>query len=89
MNHPLFADACGALPQARYQLPNILGHRERWQIELFLHGMISASEDATCLRSLRMLLCPLLFPSCPSRSDSSSSTLLPCQSFCRGERRRV
>ena len=83
MNHPLFSDTCGALPQARYNLPNAFGHRERWQIELFLHGLISASTDSTCLRSLRLLLCPILFPPCPSRYETTP-TLLPCQSFCRG-----
>lgn len=86
MNHPLLADTCGVLPQARYTLPNLFGHRERWQIELFLHGLISATTDTTCLRSLRLLLCPLLFPPCPSRIDMATtptSTLFPCQSFCR------
>lgn len=83
MNHPLLADICGALPQARYNLPNLFGHRERWQVELFLHGLVNAATDTTCLRSLRLLLCPLLFPPCTSRADPTAPTLLPCQSFCR------
>ena len=83
-NYPLFADVCGAVPQARYSLPNAFGHRDRWQITQFLHGMISSSNDATCTRSLKLLMCPLLFPTCPP-SQYQASSMLPCQSYCRGE----
>lgn len=82
MKYPVFADTCGAVPQARYALPNAFGHRERWQVAQFLQGLIGSSNEPACLRSLRLLLCPMLFPPCASRL-SQTPTVLPCQSYCR------
>jgi len=80
--YPVFSDTCGAVPQARYSLPNALGHRDRWQIAQILTSLIGSSTDSTCTRSLRLLLCPVLFPPCPTRREPSP--VLPCQSYCRG-----
>lgn len=81
--YPIFSDTCGAVPQARYSLPNLFGHRDRWQVAQFLQGMVSATDDQTCLRSLKLLLCPMVFPAC-SNSRTPATPVLPCQSFCRG-----
>jgi len=80
--YPIFSDVCGAVPQARYSLPNSFGHRERWQVAQILSALISSSSDSSCTRSLRLLLCPVLFPPCPSRHEPPA--VLPCQSYCRG-----
>ncbi len=80
--YPIFSDICGAVPQARYSLPNSFGHRERWQIAHILSSLASSSTDAACTRSLRLLLCPVLFPPCPTRYEPPP--VLPCQSYCRG-----
>ena len=80
--YPLFSDTCGAVPQARYALPNVFGHRERWQILQFLTALVGSSNDPACTRSLRLLVCPVLFPPCQSRFEPPA--VLPCQSFCRG-----
>lgn len=83
--YPLFADVCGALPQARYSLPNSFGHLERWQIAQVLTSILGSSTPAAknpvCTRSLRLLLCPLLFPPCPTRDEPPA--VVPCQPFCR------
>lgn len=83
--YPLFSDICGAVPQARYSLPNSFGHVERWQIAQTLSGMLdpsgSISANPSCTRSLRLLLCPLLFPPCPTRYEAPP--VLPCRPFCR------
>jgi len=39
------------------------------------------SANPACTRSLRLLLCPLLFPPCPTRYEPPP--VLPCQPFCR------
>jgi hypothetical protein len=82
---PLFSDICGAVPQARYALPNAFGHLERWQIAQTLTAILGpltpTSANPGCNRSLRLLVCPLLFPSCPTRYETLP--VLPCQSFCR------
>ncbi len=80
--YPIFADTCGAVPQARYSLPNSFGHRERWHIAQVLTSLVGSSSDPACTRSLRLLLCPVLFPPCPSRHEPPP--VLPCQSYCRG-----
>ena len=80
--YPLFSDTCGAVPQARYALPNVFGHRERWQILQFLTALVGSSNDPACTRSLRLLVCPVLFPPCQSRFEPPA--VLPCQSYCRG-----
>ncbi len=80
--YPIFSDTCGAVPQARYALPNAFGHRERWQIAQILTNLVGSSTDPACIRSLRLLLCPVLFPPCPSRHEPPA--VLPCQSYCRG-----
>ncbi|CAF1134686.1 unnamed protein product [Rotaria sp. Silwood1] len=83
--YPLFSDLCGAVPQARYSLPNSFGHFERWQITQVLNTMLGTSTptstNPTCARSLRLLICPLLFPPCPSRHEPPP--VVPCQPFCR------
>lgn len=83
--YPLFSDLCGAVPQARYSLPNSFGHFERWQITQVLNTMLGTSTptstNPTCTRSLRLLICPLLFPPCPSRHEPPP--VVPCQPFCR------
>jgi len=79
--YPIFSDVCGAVPQARYSLPNSFGHRERWQVAHILTALAGASTDPSCIRSLRLLLCPILFPPCPSRHEPPP--VLPCQSYCR------
>ncbi len=79
--YPLFSDMCGAVPQARYSLPNSFGHVERWQIAQILTAILGPATPA-CTRSLRLLLCPLLFPPCPKRYEAPP--VLPCQPFCRG-----
>ena len=80
--YPIFSDVCGAVPQARYSLPNALGHRERWQVAQALSTLLASPSDAACTRSVRLLLCPVLFPPCPSRHEPPA--VLPCQSYCRG-----
>ncbi len=84
--YPLFSDICGAVPQARYSLPNSFGHLERWQIAQVLNAILGpltpTSASPVCTRSLRLLLCPLLFPPCPTRYETPP--VLPCQPFCRG-----
>ena len=80
--YPIFSDVCGAVPQARYSLPNTFGHRERWQAAQALNAFVSAALDPSCIRSLRLLICPVLFPPCPSRHEPPA--VLPCQSYCRG-----
>lgn len=84
--YPFFSDLCGAVPQARYALPNAFGHSERWQIAqvlgTILGPMSPASANPVCTRSLRLLLCPLLFPPCPTKYETRP--VAPCQSFCRG-----
>lgn len=80
--YPIFSDICGAVPQARYSLPNAFGFHERWQIAQLLTNIVSTSTDSSCTRSLRLLLCPVLFPPCQSRQDTPP--VLPCQSYCRG-----
>jgi hypothetical protein len=84
--YPIFSDICGAVPQARYSLPNSFGHRERWQIAHILSSLASSSTDAACTRSLRLLLCPVLFPPCPTRYEPPP--VLPCQSYCRAVKAR-
>jgi hypothetical protein len=84
--YPIFSDVCGAVPQARYSLPNSFGHRERWQVAQILSALISSSSDSSCTRSLRLLLCPVLFPPCPSRHEPPA--VLPCQSYCRAVKAR-
>ncbi len=81
--YPLFSDICGAVPQARYSLPNSFGHLERWQIAQVLSVILGPSTptNPVCTRSLRLLLCPLLFPPCPTRYEAPP--VLPCQPFCR------
>ncbi|CAF1227999.1 unnamed protein product [Adineta steineri] len=83
--YPLFSDVCGAVPQARYSLPNLFGHVERWQIAQVLSTILDpttlASSAPNCPRALRLLLCPLLFPPCPTRYETPP--ILPCQPFCR------
>jgi hypothetical protein len=83
--YPLFSDICGAVPQARYSLPNLFGHVERWQIAQTLSSILGSatpsSASPACTRSLRLLLCPLLFPPCSSRREGPP--VLPCQPFCR------
>jgi hypothetical protein len=82
--YPLFSDICGAVPQARYSLPNLFGHIERWQIAQILIttlGQSTASPNPSCTRALRLLLCPLLFPPCRTRYEPPP--VLPCQPFCR------
>jgi len=83
--YPLFSDICGAVPQARYSLPNAFGHIERWQIAQILTVLLGPSTPTSanpiCTRSLRLLLCPLLFPPCPTRYEAPP--VLPCQPFCR------
>ncbi|CAF0738431.1 unnamed protein product [Rotaria sordida] len=83
--YPLFSDLCGAVPQARYSLPNSFGHLERWQITQVLSTMLGStpptSPNPACTRSLRLLICPLLFPPCPSQYEPPP--VLPCQPFCR------
>ncbi len=80
--YPIFTDTCGAVPQARYSLPNSFGHRERWQVAQVLTTLVGSSTDPACTRSLRLLLCPVLFPPCPTRHEPPP--VLPCQSYCRG-----
>jgi hypothetical protein len=80
--YPIISDTCGAVPQARYTLPNSFGHRDRWQAAQALTALMSASTDPACTRSLRLLVCPVLFPSCPTRYEPTP--VLPCQSYCRG-----
>jgi hypothetical protein len=84
--YPIFSDVCGAVPQARYSLPNAFGHRERWQVAQILSTLLSVSSDSSCTRSLRLLLCPVLFPPCPSRYEPPP--VLPCQSYCRAVKAR-
>jgi len=84
--YPIFSDVCGAVPQARYFLPNSFGHRERWQVAQILTGFASSSQDPACTRSLRLLLCPVLFPPCPTRHEPPP--VLPCQSYCRAVKSR-
>jgi hypothetical protein len=83
--YPLFADMCGALPQVRYSLPNSFGHYERWQISQVLSTILGsptvASTTSLCRRSLRLLICPLLFPPCPSNYEPTP--VVPCQQFCQ------
>jgi hypothetical protein len=83
--YPLFSDICGSVPQARYSLPNAFGHLERWQIAQILTIILGpttpSSANPVCSRSLRLLLCPLLFPPCPTRYEAPP--VLPCQPFCR------
>jgi hypothetical protein len=83
--YPLFSDLCGAVPQARFSLPNSFGHFERWQITQVLSTMLGSSPptstNPSCTRSLRLLICPLLFPPCPSRYEPPP--VVPCQPFCR------
>jgi hypothetical protein len=79
--YPIFSDICGAVPQARYSLPNSFGHRERWQIAQILTNLMGSSTDPACIRSLRLLICPVLFPPCPTRHEPLP--ILPCQSYCR------
>jgi hypothetical protein len=84
--YPQFSDICGTLPQIRYSLPNSFGHVERWQIAQVLSTILSSSlltsTNPTCYRNLRLLICPLLFPQCSTRSKPSRP-VLPCQPFCR------
>jgi hypothetical protein len=84
--YPIFTDTCGAVPQARYSLPNSFGHRERWQVAQILNTLVSSSADPACTRSLRLLLCPVLFPPCPTRHEPPP--VLPCQSYCRAVKAR-
>lgn len=80
--YPLFSDICGAVPQARYSLPNAFGHIERWQIAQVLSSILNpATANPSCTRSLRLLICPLLFPPCATRHEAPP--VLPCQPFCR------
>ncbi|CAF1503647.1 unnamed protein product [Rotaria magnacalcarata] len=79
--YPIFSDMCGAVPQARYALPNTFGHNDRWQIAHILTTLISSTTDAFCIRSLRHLLCPMLFQPCRVRHEPP--LVLPCQYYCR------
>lgn len=85
MQNPLFADVCGTLPQIRYSLPNAFGHSERWQIAQVINTILGSStatsNNPTCNRSLRLLICPLLFPPCPTQDERAA--VIPCQPFCR------
>lgn len=84
--YPIFSDLCGAVPQARYALPNAFGHIERWQIAQVLTTILGpTSANPICARSLRLLICPLLFPPCPTRFEAPP--VLPCQPFCRGKKK--
>jgi hypothetical protein len=80
--YPIISDICGAVPQARYALPNSFGHRERWHVAQALTTLMSSSTDPACTRSLRLLVCPVLFPPCQTRHEPPPT--LPCQSYCRG-----
>ncbi|CAF1360611.1 unnamed protein product [Rotaria sordida] len=79
--YPIFSDMCGAVPQARYSLPNSFGHYDRWQIAHILTTLIGSTTDSVCIRSLRHLLCPMLFQPCRVRYEPP--LVLPCQHFCR------
>lgn len=83
--YSIFSDICGVVPQARYSLPNSFGHVDRWQVAQTLTAILgptaATSANPGCNRSLRLLLCPLLFPPC-SRRDQSPP-VVPCQTFCR------
>ncbi|CAF3633017.1 unnamed protein product [Rotaria socialis] len=79
--YPIFSDMCGAVPQARYALPNTFGHNDRWQIAHILTTLMSSTTDASCIRSLRHLLCPMLFQPCRVRHEPP--LVLPCQYYCR------
>ncbi|CAF1586088.1 unnamed protein product [Adineta ricciae] len=80
--YALFSDICGAVPQARYSLPNSFGHVEKWQIAQALTTILDPMiTPPGCTRSLRLLLCPLLFPPCSTPFDAPP--VLPCQPFCR------
>ncbi|CAF1021011.1 unnamed protein product [Adineta steineri] len=85
-HYPIFSDVCGAVPQAKYSLPNAFGHREKWQISQILTALMSSPTEATCTRSLRLLLCPILFPPCSTRHQPAP--VLPCQSYCRAVKSR-
>ena len=82
LEYPVFSDLCGAVPQARYALPNLLGHHGRWDVAYFLSIIVGAAKDKACISSLRILLCPMLFPPC--RKRYYTPPVLPCQSYCHG-----
>ncbi|CAF1176298.1 unnamed protein product [Rotaria sp. Silwood1] len=79
--YPIFSDMCGAVPQARYGLPNTFGHYDRWQLAHLLTTLIGSTTDPVCIRSLRHLLCPMLFQPCRVRHEPP--LVLPCQYYCR------
>jgi len=84
--YSLFSDICGVVPQARYSLPNYFGHVERWQIAQALTTLLGPSNPSSgnpsCARSLKLLVCPLLFPPCKT-GRRELPPVLPCQPFCR------
>lgn len=84
--YTLFSDICGVVPQARYSLPNYFGHVERWQIAQALTTLLGPSNPSvgnpSCARSLKLLVCPLLFPPCKT-GRREVPPVLPCQPFCR------
>lgn len=86
--YSLFSDICGVVPQARYSLPNYFGHVERWQIAQALTTLLGPSNPSSgnpsCARSLKLLVCPLLFPPCKT-GRRELPPVLPCQPFCRGK----
>lgn len=73
---------CGAVPQARYVLPNSFGHNDRWQLSYVLTNIMQAVTDPVCVREVRRLLCPMLFQPCRVRHEPP--LLLPCQYYCSG-----
>ncbi|CAF2787907.1 unnamed protein product [Rotaria sp. Silwood2] len=79
--YPIFSDMCGAVPQARYGLPNTFGHYDRWQLAHILTTIMGSTTDPNCIRSLRHLLCPMLFQPCRARHEPP--LVLPCQFYCR------
>ena len=83
--YPEFPDICGPLPQVRYSLPNAFGHTQRWQISQALRTMLSApsslGSNTNCPRSIRHLLCPLLFPPCSTPNEPAP--VIPCKAFCQ------
>jgi hypothetical protein len=81
LQYPIFSDMCGAVPQARYSLPNTFGHNDRWQIAHILSTLMAPITDPVCISSLRHLLCPILFQPCRARHEPA--LVLPCQHYCR------
>jgi type II secretory pathway pseudopilin PulG len=83
--YPQFSDICGTLPQVRYSLPNAFGHTQRWQIAQTLSTMLispmPSASNPVCYRSLRLLICPLLFQPCMTPVEPVPA--IPCKPFCQ------